>query len=64
MNSDSAVVEEVRNRAMVISARYDHDLRRYAEHLREVEREHESLVVDQVTVVRSEPAPVPAGGPK
>jgi hypothetical protein len=50
---DSILVEEVRGRAMAISARYDHDLRKYAEHLREVERAHGDQVVNQVTVVRS-----------
>jgi hypothetical protein len=62
MNSDSAVVEAVRRRAMEISARYDHDLRRYAEHLQTIEKEHEALVVDQVTVVRSQPVSVGGDG--
>ena len=56
MSADGIVVEEVRARALAISARYDHDLQKYAEHLRRVEQEHAPLVVDQVTVVRSEPA--------
>lgn len=53
MKADSALVEEVRSRAMAISARYDHDLRKYAEHLQEIEKTHEEQVVDQVTVVRT-----------
>ncbi len=55
MSADSILVEEVRRRSMAISARYDHDLRKYAEHLREVEKQHATHVVDQVTVVRSAP---------
>jgi len=61
MTADSVVVEEVRSRAMGISARYEHDLRKYAEHLQTIEREHASLVVDQVTVVRAEPKPAGVG---
>jgi hypothetical protein len=57
MNADTVVVEEVRRRAMEISARYDNDLHKYAEHLRAIERSNASLVVDQVTVVRSGPVP-------
>jgi phosphoserine phosphatase len=55
MKADSALVEEVRKRAMALSARYDHDLRKYAEHLREIERAHEEQVVNQVTVVQTKP---------
>jgi hypothetical protein len=47
MTSNSPVVEEVRARAMNISARYGHDLRRYAKHLAQLEAEHPSRVVEQ-----------------
>jgi hypothetical protein len=53
MNADSPIVEEVRRRAMAISAKYDHDLQKYAEHLRQIEAENASRVVSQRTVVRS-----------
>jgi hypothetical protein len=53
-------VEEVRRRAMAISAKYEHDLQKYAEHLRQIQAENASRVVNQRTVVRS----TAAGGPK
>jgi len=53
MSADSVIVEEVRRRAMAISAKYDHDLQKYAEHLRQIEAENASRVVSQRTVVRS-----------
>ena len=51
--SDGPIVEEVRGRAMELSARYDHDLHQYATHLRELEAENRARVVDQITVVQS-----------
>jgi hypothetical protein len=51
MIEDSPIVEEVRRRAGEISRRYGDDLHRYAEHLKEVERQHRELVVEQITVV-------------
>lgn len=51
MNSDSPIVDEVRARAMAISARYAHDLRAYAAHLADVQRAHAERVVDQPRVV-------------
>ena len=53
MNADSVIVEEVRRRAMAISAKYGHDLQKYAEHLRQIQAENASRVVSQRTVVRS-----------
>ena len=61
MSAARVVVEEVRARVLAISAWYDHDLRKYAEHLRTVEQEHAPLVVNQVTVARSEPAAAGSG---
>jgi len=55
MVGDSPIVEEVRRRAHAISARYDHDLEKYAEHLREIEKQNDERVVNQVTVVRRDP---------
>jgi phosphoserine phosphatase len=54
MNSDSPIVEEVRRRAMAISEQYGHDLRKYVEHLRQIQAENASRVVSQLTVVRAE----------
>jgi phosphoserine phosphatase len=52
MTTDSPIVAEVRQRAMEISARFGHDLDKYAAHLKEIERQHSDRVVSQVTVVR------------
>ena len=54
MSSDSPIVEEVRRRCRELSERFDNDLRKYGEHLREVEKTFQSRVVDQITVVRSQ----------
>jgi hypothetical protein len=51
MSSDGPIVEEVRKRRHEISERYGHDLRAYAQHLKELEEKHRSRVVSQVTVV-------------
>ena len=53
MSADSPIVEEVRKRRCELSERFGHDLRAYYEHLREVQANHQSRVVDQITVVRS-----------
>ena len=52
MNADSPIVAEVRKRALEISARFDHDLEKYAAHLKEIERQYGGRVVNQVTVIR------------
>lgn len=52
MSADSPIVAEVRQRAMEISARFDHDLEKYAVHLKEIERQYQDRVVSQITVVR------------
>ncbi len=53
MTTDSSLVEEVRRRAMEISARFDHDVRKYGEHLRRRQREpqYRDRVVSQITVI-------------
>jgi len=59
-DADSPIVAEVRQRAMDISARFDHDLEKYAAHLKEIERQHRDRVVNQVTVIRPPSAAEPA----
>ncbi len=54
MSSDSPIVDEVRQRAMEISARYGHDLDKYFEHLLEYQKKFQDQLVDQVTVVKSD----------
>jgi hypothetical protein len=53
MAADSPIVEEVRRRATELSQQFDHDLQKYARHLREAEGRYQSRLVDQITVVRS-----------
>jgi len=56
MSSDSPIVDEVRRRRHEISARFGHDLRAYAKHLKEVEEKYRDRVVSQITVVRPLPS--------
>ena len=44
---------EVRERAIRIEERFNHDLHKYCEHLREEEKKHLDRVVDQIAVVQS-----------
>ena len=53
MTEDSPIVREVRERAVQIEDRFNHDLHKYCEHLRQQEKKHPERVVDQVAVVRS-----------
>jgi phosphoserine phosphatase len=56
-SSESPVVDDVRTRAMSISARYGHSLRRYAAHLAELEAQQRERLVSQPRVERpDEPA--------
>lgn len=57
MTNESSIVQEVRQRAMQISQRFDHDLHKYCAYLREQEKKHPDRVVDQIAVVRSEDFP-------
>ena len=59
MEADSPIVAEVRKRAMEISARFDHDLEKYAVHLQEIERQYQDRVVSQITVIRPASAAEP-----
>ncbi len=52
MYEDSPIVQEVRERAMQLDARFGHDLRRYFEHL---QAEHPERLW--------RPAPAPVSGP-
>ena len=56
MTGESAIVAEIRRRRSELSRRYGHDLARYEEHLREVQREYAGRLVSQVTVVPSDEA--------
>jgi hypothetical protein len=60
MSTDSPIVEEVRARRADISSRFNDDPHRYFEHLKELERQLQDRLVDQVTVAPSEAAGVPA----
>ena len=62
MNSDGPIVDEVRRRRLEISAEYDHDLRKYADHLREIQDKLADRVVNQLTVVRRKPKDDRDGG--
>lgn len=53
MSAESPIVEEVRARAAEISKRYRHDLSKYAEHLREIERQNVDRLVDQPGVSKA-----------
>jgi DNA-directed RNA polymerase subunit F len=53
MTADSTIVEEVRRRRSALSAQFEHDVYKYAEHLRQIQAENASRVVSQLTVVPS-----------
>lgn len=50
MTEDSPIVQEVRRRAMLISARFGHDPRKYLEHLKQIQEQDKDRVVGQPTV--------------
>ena len=52
MSEESPIVDEVRRRAGELSARFDDDLEKYVEHLRELQGRYADRVVAQVRVVR------------
>jgi len=54
MTVDGPIVEDVRRRAMQLSERFGHDLRKYVEHLKEIEEKHRSRVGNQITVVKAD----------
>jgi len=53
MIGDSPIVEEVRQRRSILSERYEHNLQKYYEHLRELQSQYASRLVNQITVIRS-----------
>jgi hypothetical protein len=48
---NSVIVREVRDRAVKIDERFDHDIHKYCEYLRQQEQRHPDRVVSQITVV-------------
>jgi hypothetical protein len=53
MSLTSPIVDEIRRRALEISARFDNDIHKYCEFLKQEQKAHSAKVVDQVTVVRA-----------
>ena len=53
MSRESPIVEEIRERCLRISEEFGHDLRKYAEHLKEVESKYPERLVNQITVVKA-----------
>jgi hypothetical protein len=53
MSTDGPIVDEVRRRAMEISAEFNHDVHKYAEYLRRRQQEpgFRDHIVAQITVV-------------
>lgn len=64
MTEDGEIVGEVRKRAMEISARYGHDLRRYFKHVQEVQEQYKDRLVSQITVVPVRPRRSPEDKPR
>lgn len=54
MTVESPIVREVRDRATALSERYGNDLRRYVEHLREIEAREAHRVRRDAPVALSE----------
>ena len=52
MKEETPIVDEVRRRASQLSARFDDDLQKYVEHLRDLQDRYADRVVDQLRVVR------------
>ena len=48
------IIDEIHERRAELLAQFDYDLGRFAEYVREREREHPERIVDQVEMVRSE----------
>jgi hypothetical protein len=61
MIAESPIVEEVRQRAQELSARFGHNLGRYIEHLQKTQAQHQELLVSQIRIVRPESASAPSG---
>ena len=52
MSEETPIVDEVRRRASQVSARFDDNLERYVEHLRELQDRYADRVVAQIRVVQ------------
>jgi hypothetical protein len=53
MTYESPIVQEVRARAMKIGERFDHNLQKYCEYLRDQEKKHPERIVNQIAVIQS-----------
>ncbi len=56
-DSDSQLVAEIRERALIISQRFNHDPRKYLDHLKAAQSQHPDRLVSQITVVAAQPSP-------
>lgn len=56
-NSDSPVVEEIRQRGAIISQRFDNDPRKYLSYLKAAQAQHQNRLVSQITVVAAQSSP-------
>ncbi|MFQ5411664.1 MAG: hypothetical protein ACE5EC_05180 [Phycisphaerae bacterium] len=52
MSKDSPIVDEVRRRRHKISEKFGHDLRKYGEHLMELQKEYQDRLVDRDTIAK------------
>ncbi len=61
MTNDGPIVDEVRRRAMEISAEFKHDGRAYSEHIRKRQREERfrDRIVSQISIVPADSAAKP-----
>ncbi len=55
MSVDGPIVEEVRERRHQISEQHGHDLDKYCEHVRQLQKQYHDRPVDQYAVVSSAP---------
>jgi hypothetical protein len=55
VNSDGPIVDDVRRRRVEISSRFEDDLDRYFEHIRELQEQHPDRLVNQISIVRGQP---------
>lgn len=48
------IIDEIHARRAELLAQFDYDLERFAEYVRERQKEHPERIVSQITVVRAE----------
>lgn len=59
-NREKDIIDEIHERRIAIMARFDNNLEKYCEYLREREKQHPERMVDQITIVRGDkPRPSP-----